>query len=260
MLKSELYYVMKIKEGLSLKQRVNPQYSLRAYAKFLGIHSSTLSQIFNGKRSLPAKAIKDITDKLNLSDNEKTLFVESFYQNKSHGKNTLLATKDTRFILDDSYAKVIAEWEHYAVLTLFDLDDFAADHHGISNRLGITKTRAEVVINNLVACNLLNIAEDGKLEKTHTNVKTTEDIQSKALRDSHLETLEMGKNKIEEVEMELRDFSSMTIAMDLDRMPEVKVVIRDFRRKMAALLNSGKKTDVCQLAIQFYPITKNLSN
>lgn len=256
----DLYYVKKLKEGLSLKQRVNPQYSLRAYAKFLGIHSSTLSQVFNNKRPLPAKVLKPIIEKLNLSSHEHVLFIESVNNYKSNTKLNETIIADERFVLDESYAKVIAEWEHYAILTLFDLDHFSAAPAEIATRLGITKNRTEVALNNLIECNLLTVNEDGTLEKTHSNVKTTEDIQSRALRDSHLETLEMGKTKMEEVEMDFRDFSSMTIAMDLERMPEVKLVIRDFRRKMAALLNSGKKTDVCQLAIQFYPITKTLNN
>ena len=49
------FYINKIKEDLSLKQRANPQYSLRAYAKHLGVHSSTLSQVLTGKRGLPKK-------------------------------------------------------------------------------------------------------------------------------------------------------------------------------------------------------------
>lgn len=257
---NDLYYVKKLKEGLSLKQRANPQYSLRAYAKYLGLHSSTLSQVFNCKRPLPAKVLKPIIEKLNLSSHEHVLFLESVKNYKTISKFGVTNTLDERFVLDDSYAKVIAEWEHYAVLTLFDLDHFTANQDEISLRLGITKTRTEVVLDNLLSCNLLTMNESGILHKAHSNVKTTEDIQSRALRDSHIETLEMGKSKIEEIEMELRDFSSMTIAMDLERMPEVKTTIRDFRRKMAALLNSGKKTDVCQLAIQFYPITKTLNN
>ena len=56
--------------------------------------------------------------------------------------------------------------------------------------------------------------------------------------------------------MELRDFSSTTVAIDLDKLPEVKTIIREFRQKMTTLLRDGKKTDVFQLAIQFYPLTK----
>ena len=163
-------------------------------------------------------------------------------------------------MLDESHAKVIAEWEHYAVITLFDIDGFKASADVISERLGITKNRAEVVIDNLITCDLIKMREDGSLTKNHTSLRTTEDISSQALKDSHIETLEMGKNKLEDIAVELRDFSAMTIAMDLERMPEVKTIIREFRQKMSALLRDGKKTDVCQLSIQFYPLTKPLKH
>ena len=58
------FYINKIKEDLSHKQRLNPHYSLRAYARDLGIHSSTLSQILKGKRPLPLKNSVEIVKKL----------------------------------------------------------------------------------------------------------------------------------------------------------------------------------------------------
>ena len=48
----------------------------------------------------------------------------------------------------------------------------------------------------------------------------------------------------------------MNLAIDLSKLPEAKTIIREFRRKMATLLRDGKKTDVYQLGIQFYPLTK----
>ncbi|MNL64824.1 hypothetical protein D3C87_1890770 [compost metagenome] len=65
----------------------------------------------------------------------------------------------------------------------------------------------------------------------------------------------MGKAKLDEVDMMLRDFSSTTLAIDLDKLTEAKTIIREFRQKMSALLRDGNKTDVYQLAIQFYPLT-----
>jgi uncharacterized protein (TIGR02147 family) len=250
------FYIYKLKEDLSLKQKANPQYSLRAYARFLGVHSSTLSQVLSGKRALPIKNVTNVAKRLNLSPKEHTLFFESFYQIKTNLDDIQIQQNEQRFMLDESYAKVIAEWEHYAVLTLFDIDGFSATKEEMANRLGITKNRIEVVLNNLLVCELLKITPEGKLIKVHSFVRTTEDIKSKALKDSHIETMEMGKSKLEEIDLEYRDFSAMTIAMDLERMPEVKTIIREFRRKMSALLRNGKKTDVCQLSIQFYPLTK----
>lgn len=253
---NDTFYVNKLKEDLSQRQRINPSYSLRAYSNFLGLHSSTLSQVLNGKRTLPLKNAKKVADKLNLGVKDKTLFFESLYRLKTNIDDIKIDRNDDRFILDESYSKVIAEWEHYAVLTLFDLTNFSASIDEITNRLGITTLRAEVVLNNLLICNLIHKNKDGIFQKTHSKVRTTEDVTMKALRDSHLETLEMGKSKLEEIDVELRDFSAMTIAMDLEKLPEVKTIIREFRQKVSALLRDGNKTDVYQLAIQLYPLTK----
>jgi uncharacterized protein (TIGR02147 family) len=249
------FYIHKLKEDLSNKQRINPQFSLRAYAKFLGMHSSTLSQVLSGKRSLPTKNIKDIAQKLSLSPKEQTLFFESFYKMKSKLDDIKVDENDDRFIIDESYFKVIAEWEHYAVLTLFDTDGFTADLESISTRLNITLNRAEVVLFNLLASGLLIKNAEGSFVKAHASIRTTEDVTSVALRQSHLENLEIGKNKLDEIEVELRDFSAMTVALDLDKLPEAKTIIREFRQKMSALLRDGRRTEVFQLAIQFYPLT-----
>jgi uncharacterized protein (TIGR02147 family) len=250
-----VYYISKIKEHLSLRQRLNPHYSLRAYARDLGLHSSTLSQVIKGNRPLPLKDSKEVATKLNLGPKERTLFLESLYRTKTKMDEIAIPQNDERFMLDESYHKVIAEWEHFTVETLFEVDGFIPSVSEIAKRLRITENRAEVVLNNLMVCGLIIEDENGVLVKAFPKIRTTEDITSQALKEAHIETIDLGKQKLEEVEVELRDFSSMTIAMDLERMPEVKSIIREFRQKMMALLRDGKKTDVCQLAIQFYPLT-----
>ena len=248
------YYITKIKEDLSLRQRANPHYSLRAYARDLGIHSSTLSQVLKGKRPLPVKNSVEFVIKMGLGPKERTLFLESLYRTKTNIDNIKIDLSDDRFMLDESYHKVIAEWEHYTVLELYDLANFEMSIDEVSRRLGITPNRADVVINNLITCGLL-VHKDGKLERAHSTIRTTEDVKSQALKEAHIETLEIGKKKLEEVEVDLRDYSVMTIAMDPNKLPEAKTIIREFRQKMAALLRDGDKTEVYQMAIQLYPLT-----
>ncbi len=256
-METQVYYITKLKECLSQRQKANPSYSLRAYSKYLDIHSSTLSQILKGKRSLPLKRAVDVTQKLALCPKEKTFFMESFYRQKTNIDNIEINRLDRRYILDESYYKVIAEWEHYAVLELFNLDSLDVSIQGISRQLDINNNRAEVVLNNLINCGLITKDEDGSLKKTYPDVKTTEDIKNKALKESHIEALQVGATKLEEIEVELRDFSSTTVAVDLEKLSEAKTIIREFRQKMSSLLRDGKKTDVFQLAIQFYPLTNN---
>lgn len=253
---SKNYYVNKLREVLTQKQSHNSSYSLRAFARDIGIHSSTLSSILNDKRSLPAKMAAEVADKLKLSSKERTLFLESIHGSKASLDDIKIQEEDNRYILDESFANVLAQWEHYTLLTLFDLTNFTPTIDEISTRLGLSLDRTEEVVENLLACNLINIDEKGILQKTHARVRTTEDVSIKALRDSHLENLEIGKIKLDEIDVTLRDFSSITLAIDPEKIDEVKTLIREFRQKISVYLENGNKTEVYQMAIQFYPLTK----
>lgn len=258
-METQTYYLMKIKEDLSLKQRANPHYSLRAYARDAGVHPATMSQILKGNRPLPLKDSAKLVEMMNLGPKERTLFFESLYKSKMSIDQIKIEETHERFMLDESHHKIIAEWEHYTVLDLFDLVNFQASLTEISQRLGITENRADVVVNNLLTAGLLKVDTDGSFFKVHEDVRTTEDIKSQALKDAHKETLKIGLEKLEKIECELRDFSSTTVAIDLNKLPEAKTIIREFRQKMTALLREGEKTDVYQLAIQFYPLTQTIS-
>lgn len=250
------FYQLKLKDVLSLRQRENPQYSLRAYARDLGIHPGTLAKVIKGDRPLPLKDSQAVISKLRLGPKERTLFMESLLRRKTNIDNIKIDPLDTRFMVDESNYKVISEWEHFAVTDLFDLPDFKATVEDVADRLSLSVTRAEVVVQNLLTSGLLAKEDSGKLVRVHADIKTTEDVKSQALKESHLETLKLGMTKLEDIEVELRDFSSSAMAIDLDQLLEAKTIIREFRQKMAALLRDGpKKTDVYQLAVQFYPLT-----
>lgn len=248
------YHINKIQNHLSLRQRNNPNYSLRAFARDLGINAATLSQVIKGQRPLPIKNSLSVVEKLGLKAKERTLFLESLYRSKTSLDKIKINEHDERRMLDEFYNNVIAEWEHFALLSLFDVRDFECEPKEISARLGITETRAKVVINNLLNSGLV-IKQNNALMKAQQSVRTTEDISNEAIKRGHTEALDMGKNKLDTIEVMLRDFSEMTIAMDLDKMTEAKTIIREFRQKMASLLRDGNKTDVFQLAIQLYPLT-----
>lgn len=247
------FYLSKLRETLLLRKHKSPRYSLRALGRDIGVHPSTLSQVMKGTRLLPLKTSKSVVEKLKLNAQEKTRFLESL-KNRTLIDQIQLCEDDQRFMIDDSYGKVLAEWEHYSLLTLFDVPSFKPEPKIISKRLNITLKRSNEVLANLLQCGLLKKTSAG-IKKTHVKVRTTEDVSSAALKKSHIQALAMAKKKLETIDVEMRDFSSMDLAIDLKKIPEAKAVIREFRMKMAALLKDGNKTDVFQLAVQFYPMT-----
>lgn len=251
------YYSKKLKEVLVQKQRVNKNYSLRAFSRDLDMHPATLTLVLQEKRPLPKKNIENVIQKLEMNPSEEAIFRESLIRKKHTILDQVEVSEEyhNRFILDDSQYKAIAEWEHYAVITLMETDNFESSIKHICERLEISQMRAETVLRNLEIAQLIGKNEQGNYVLLKGPLRTTEDISSKALRVSHKETLDMSKTKLDEVEVELRDFSSMTVAVDPKNLPEAKTIIREFRKKMASLLRDGERTEVFQLAIQLYPIT-----
>jgi uncharacterized protein (TIGR02147 family) len=250
------YYSSKLKETLVQRQRVNSRYSLRAFSRDLGMHPATLTLVLQEKRPLPKKNVDFVVNKLEMTPSEEAIFRESLTLNKTFlDKINVSSEYMNRYILDDSQYKAIAEWEHYAVITLMETKTFESSIKYISERLNISELRTQTVLRNLEIAQLIEQNEKGEYILLKGPLRTTEDISSKALRISHKETLEMSKNKLDEVEIELRDFSSMTVAVDPKNISEAKTIIREFRKKMATLLRDGEKTEVFQLAIQLYPLT-----
>ena len=115
------YYSSKLKETLVQKQRVNSNYSLRAFSRDLRMHPSTLSMVMQAKKQLPKKNVDFVIQQLEMTPTEESIFRESLVKKHMSAldKIEISSEYNNRFIIDDSHYKAIAEWEHYAVNTLY---------------------------------------------------------------------------------------------------------------------------------------------
>lgn len=263
----EDYFRTALREELARRQRSNPAYSLRSFAKQLGMQAPTLSAVLAGKRPLPSSTAAAIPEKLSFSPAEKKRFLNSVYYRKAppaiakaildaSAANSADAAHAEKTLREELHFKIIAEWEHYAVLTLAETRGFRADKAWIAKRLRISEARAQTALNRLMEAGLLSVDAIGRVRLHQVNVTTSDDAASAALRQSHREALLMGAEKLDSVPVELRDFSSMTIAVSLDRLPEAKKLVRAFERQLSDLLEDGKRTEVYQVCVQLYPLTE----
>lgn len=259
MLTKESYYRTALREELARRQRTNPSYSLRAFAKQLGMLPPTLSAVLAGKRPLPTATAEALPEKLSFSPSEKKRFLSSVYYRKTPPAVTqsIETASAGKILREELHHKIIAEWEHYAILTLADTRGFQAKKSWIAKRLGISETRAQTALDRLVQSRLMSINAAGKARLHQINVHTgNEDVASAALRQSHREALTMGIEKLESVPVEKRDYSTMTIAVSMDRMKDAKKLIRTFQKQLSELLEDGKRSEVYQLCVQLYPMTE----
>ncbi len=252
----ETFYLHKLREALSSRQRKNSSYSLRAFAKDLEIDSSNLSAILQKKRSLPQNRAKAFARKLKLSPKESALFVSSTIRKQMRLDSIKVNEEAKNYLLDEKYYKVISEWEYYAFLQLLKTDDFQPDVEFISSRLGISTSRARLIIENLISIGLIERTAGHGFRRLSPSLETSEDIESQALQESHSEALRIAVEKLERIPVGLRDFSSVTMAIDPKKLPKAKAIVREFQEKLYALLADGKKTEVYQFNCQLFPLTQ----
>jgi uncharacterized protein (TIGR02147 family) len=160
-------------------------------------------------------------------------------------------------VLSAAQYKVVAEWEHSAVLSLMRTKGFQSDVKWIAERLGLTQTRARDVVQRLIDADMVEIIADGSLRRVTPKYRTTDDIADLSLRRSHEQSLELAKRSLERDAVLDRDHTWVMFAMDPKKLSMAKEKIRRFQDELAELVESGDQTEVYRLSMHFFPLSQS---
>lgn len=233
-----------LKSEYSRRRVSNPAYSLRAFANFLDISPGRLSEYFNGKRSITNTAQKKIMRRLQLED--------FFYLNEQNFQDEKTAEA---LLLSDTTFNIISNDLHYSILSLMDTKGFVSDVTWIASRLNCEPLDVRLAIERLISVGLLKKVGH-QLVKLKANLKTSSDIEKKAIKEAHLNVLKHASEALMEIPIELREISTVTFAIDMKKIKLAKQLITNFRRRLCALLETPSASEVYRLNIQLIPISK----
>lgn len=243
-----------LQEALLEAQARNRAFSLRSFAKKLGVGPSSLSEILNGKRRVSRKLAERMTEKLCLPPHERAALLELFPEKSGPDQENGAGKDYTRLSADQFHA--ISDWYHFAILSLAETVDFSSHPEWIAQRLGIRRFEAEMALERLQRLGLLRVTEQGEVVPTRGGFTSSDDIQDLALRRAHSRNLTLAEQSLEKDHVTLRDFTAVTMAIDPERLPVAKQMIREFQDKLSAFLESGSKTEVYKVSMQLFPLTQ----
>jgi len=226
----------------------NPQYSLRALAKSLGIDHSTLSQILRGKRRLTAETIRALARQFKLLDNDVEAFVA--YELRVRGDGGW--ERHVRQLRDEAM-EIISQWHHFAILELVRLKCFRTDCRWISRVLDIPVDDVNTALTRLMHLGLLRMVD----QETWLDLSENAYAQFDRLPQAAAQKLLSRISRMASSGHDDHLLSSSTIAIDRKRIAVVSNYLEKVRREMADLLQGGSAAcdDVYQLDIFFYPLT-----
>jgi uncharacterized protein (TIGR02147 family) len=225
------------------RREKNPSYSLRAYAKQLGLQSSAVSELLRGKRHASAKLASRILDRLGVSFEEREKILKRI--------DPLVYS-----MIDLDTYHTIADWWHFGILSLVKTKGFKNDPIYISKRLGIPKLEAEKAVVRLKRLGFLKETPKGKLIRTQERFTTTDGIASSGVKKLHVDTLHLVEQSLFKNSVEERVNNEITMAIDIKKIPKARRLIDQFLDKISTCLEDGDPTEVYKLTVHLIPLTQ----
>lgn len=256
-----------LKSKLTERGQDKRGYSLRSFAKDLGISVSQLSDVLNRKKGLSLDKAKSIASKLGFTESEQDQFCLLVRASDSRSRIERIRAafeieqqdriKEPMYQLHEVTFQVISTWYHYALMELTTLRNFKYDIQWMSKKLGISISETREAIQRLKSLGLL-IEENNTLTQTRSNITTTDGVPSAAVRQFNRELLEKAIEALSLYGVDDRYISSLIVAINKNDLAKYVEKIKEFRDQIndMAESNEAEKNEVFCLGLQMYPISK----
>lgn len=241
---------------LKERQRRNSSYSLRAFARTLGISPTMLSQVLQGKRPITIQSAIKIVEALPLSEEERRRFLNSSYESRE--LNYSEDSWKTYFVdMAPDEFQLIADPIHFAILALGAVSGRRWNAEWISQKLGTSVEEAGEAMKRLLVLGLVEI--DGEAFKQNSSPRRVKSpIPNAAIQSHHINTLQKAQSSLSHVPVEQREFNAITMAINSSKLEAARDLTARYLENMHSLLDGmDDKDSVYTIAVQIFPVSQN---
>jgi hypothetical protein, TIGR02147 len=252
-----------LRDELLRRQSKNRSYSLRAFARDLGMSSSRLSEILNGKVGVSETRAAVLAERLQLSLEDRDLFVDLV--ESEHARSSILRAAAServkaRFanvpVIKEEEMNLMSDWHHLPLLELISLKNIEHTPEAFAQKLNLDVKTVEESLALLERLGYLQ-KQDGQWLVTEPTFTTSNNIPSPAIKRYHTQMLEKSREALLHQEPSERDFTSMVFAMDSEQLEYAKKKMRDFRRTLVQELDAFPRKDkVYYLSMNMFSLTE----
>jgi len=235
----------------------NPLFSQRAFSIKLGLSSGAISELLNGKRKVSMRLAERIATRLSLDPQERSELFGFFPDRVGRFSGSPSTSADPNYLrLSADQFRVIGDWYHFAILALMRTRDFRSDVAWIAERFGLNQAMIRTALERLKRLDIVQEDENGKLTRSPLGHCTPDDVSNASIRLAHFEALDKARHALETLPVKDRDFTVTMLTMSPSQLPRVKEMIRKFQDELAAEIEAIPESEVYQLCIQLYPLTR----
>jgi uncharacterized protein (TIGR02147 family) len=262
-----LEYRTYLRDFYEKQKRETVFFSYRYFGNRVGIDSSSLVKIIQGKLHISAKSIPGFVDLCGFNRREAEYFEALVHFNKARTEKESRLYFEKMLSLNDVSAAKIEEyqyeffqkWYYSAVCALLEFHPVKRNFKELGETLtpSISAREAKQAVKLLEKLGLAERDEQGRYRDKGGNLTTGKEWRSLAIARHQKEMIKLAGDSLERFTKEERDISTLTMNITSRAMPEIKECIHTFRKAMQKLINSYPESDrVFQLNIQLFPLTR----
>ncbi len=259
-------YRVFLKEFISYSQKQNPKYSLRLFAKKIGINPSSVVRILNGQRNISSDLENRIISTLKLRTRkaryfsllvkydqakrpaEKRIYYEQLRLFRYTKLKTLPPTSDEYFL----------HWYNVATRELLNIVQGNADSNKLSKLL-IPHVKPNDIRKSLTILRKLGLIVKNKKKKwvpTDKFVSTPNEWTNTATHSFQCQMADLGRTALDAFPKSDRDISTLTISLSENGLNNVKEIITQARQDiLQATASDTNVTRVYQVNLQLFPLS-----
>lgn len=264
-----------LEKRFEAKQSQNPLYSLRAFARDLGISSGQLSMILSKKRGVSAESADRMAKALKLNRVEKQYFLNLAVQEHGRSKRIQGIAKEKvdqirqveeALSLSQDQFSLISEWYHMAILQVMQLKNYAesAAEEGeclfISKRLNLTEETVLVAIARLLKLGAI-VSHGDHHQPASDFVMVPGSMPSSAIKRFHKQNIQKAVEAIEFQDSKSCAFKTTLLSIDAADFTKINEELGQFCKgimiKYGKTQNSTAKPNrVYILSQQFFKVAE----
>lgn len=255
------------------KKTQNSNYSLRALARDLEISPSYASSILNGHKKLPLNQIKDWARLLDMDEMAQSLLQQAtFWQSldteqknvfsemsELHNYRKPLSQMKDYLPQHRKRFSLLENWYNIVILDLATCVQFDENPEWIAKVVGISVAQAQESLNQLIFHKLL-IQRDGRWTKNKSKLRFSSSQSHKSIRRYHNQMIRKAVHELnsshQQKIFEKRLITGVTLAANQQKIEAAKKLLNEALHEASNTLTEGDCTDVYQINLQFFPMTK----
>jgi uncharacterized protein (TIGR02147 family) len=159
--------------------------------------------------------------------------------------------------LSEDIFKLIADWHHMALLTLFEFKHNTSEDW-LAKRLGITTQQVKMSLLRFKSLSLVKLNRAGQYVPDQELFIHAQGVPSESIKSFHYQMLEKAKEALYRQPLDEREFSMMFLAIDPSQLKEAKLELQEFRKKFEKKYSNNvtKKKEVYALGLQYFKVSQ----